>query len=199
MEFCDVAGKYFVERMKKIQLVNPKNGDQYDFFGRHLSPKGRYCYYLTVLALLGLEKNDKRYCGMIDTMPKPGYQRRTDYLHSWVEYHFENEIFVYDPLVGCAIPQDAYYETCNPRKVSSQRTQVEVLKPYLNNRYANRVSDDIWTFKRKDGTVDEKQEESVKYIFSALQLGQVVGRFDGTDCEVSLFIAMDPRVFEEEV
>lgn len=198
MELCDLAQEYFEERMKKIYLEDLKNHQINEFLGRHLSFKGKYCYYLTVLALLGLERDDRRYCGIIDTMPRPRYERRTDYLHSWVEYHFENEFFVYDPLVGCSIPQEVYYDTCKPRKVTSQRTQVEMLKPYVNNRFAYRISDTIWVFKQKDSTVDKIQEESVKYIFSALQLGQLVGNFEGTDCEVGMFVAVDPRVFDEE-
>lgn len=199
MELCNLAEEYFEERMQKIYLIDLKNNEVNRFFGKHLNPKGRYCYYLTVLALLGLSRDDKRYCGMIDTMPRPGYERRMDYLHSWVEYHFLDEFFVYDPLVGCAIPQDVYYNTCKPRKVTSQRTQVETIKPYVNSRYAYRVSDTIWTFKRRDDVPDDMQEEATKYIFSALQLGRLVGRFDDTNCEVLMFGAMDPRVFEEEV
>ena len=199
MELCDYAQEYFEERMKKIYLVDLKNNEVNGFFGRHLNLKGKYCYYLTVLALLGLEKDDKRYCGMIDTMLRPGYERRKDYLHSWVEYHFEGEFFVYDPLVGCSIPQDAYYNICSPRKITSQRTQVEMLKPYTNSRYAYRLSDTVWAFKRKNDVPDDAQEEAAKYIFSALQLGRLVGRFDDTDCKVLMFEAMDPRVFEEEV
>lgn len=194
MELSDLACEYFEERMQKIHLINASNGEVNGFFGQHLNPRGRDCYFLTVLALLGLRNEDRRFCGMIDPMPRSGYQTVKDYLHAWVEYRFEDEIFVYDPLVGCSIPQDDYYNICKPRKVSSKRTLVEMLKPYIISRYIYRLSKNTWVFKAREEAFDEVLEESVKYVFSALQLGYLVGDFDGSECKVSMFIANDPRV-----
>lgn len=200
MELCDLAAEYFETKMKKIYLLNRHTGEVTGFYGRHLNPKGRDCYFLTVLALMGLKKEDKRYCGMIDTTPLPHRQSIKDYKHSWVEYRFDEEVFVYDPLFSSAIPQSVYYEMCKPRKVTSNRTQVEVLKPYLNNRYAYRLGNADWQFKKIDEkTVDKNLEESTKYIFSALQRGRLMGYFDDSDCEILSFIAYDPRTFEKEV
>ena len=191
----DLAAEYFEEKMGKIYLLNKYSGEITGFYGRHLNPKGRDCYFLTVLALLGLEKNDKRRCGTIDTMPGKNRQTVKDYKHSWVEYSFDDEIFVYDPLIGCAIPQELYYDRCNPRKATSTRTQVEVLKPYLNTRYAYRFGSTDWQFKPiNTGIIDENLEETVKYIFSALQRGRLIGYFDDDECDVVSFTAYDPRV-----
>ena len=193
----DLAAKYFKERMEKIYLLNKHSGEVTGFYGRHLNPKGRDCYFLTVLAVLGLEKTDKRRCGTIDTMPTMNRQIVKDYKHAWVEYRFDDAVFVYDPLIGCAIPQEVYYDKCKPRQVASTRTQVEVLKPYLDSRYTYRLGSTDWQFKTiKTDVVDEKVEKSVYYIFSALQRGRLMGHFDGDDCEVVSFIAYDPRVFE---
>ena len=191
----DLATEYFEERMGKVYLLNKHSGEVTGFYGRHLNPRGRDCYFLTVLALLGLEKYDKRRCGTIDTMPDSNRQVVKDYKHSWVEYSFDGEAFVYDPLIGCAIPREMYYDRCKPRQVASTRTQVEVLKPYLTSRYTYRLGSTDWQFKTlKKDVIDETIENSVYYIFSALQRGRLMGHFDDDDCEVISFIACDPRV-----
>ena len=73
---------------------------------------------------------------------------------------------------------------------------METLKPYLNSRFVYRLGSADWQFRTLEkGMIDENLEESVKYIFSALQRGRLMGHFDDDDCEVVSFIAYDPRVF----
>ena len=192
--------EYFKESVSKIYLLNKHSGVVNKFYGHHLNPKGGECYFLTVLAVMGLQREDRRFCGIVDTIAKPNRQTVKDYKHSWVEYSFNNETFVYDPLVGCAIPQEMYYTKCNPRKVKSRRSQIEVIKPYINSHYAYRIASADWQFKaHSKDIIDENQEKNTCFIFSALQRGRLIGHFDGNDCEVVSFIASDPRIFKEEV
>lgn len=185
------AEDYFAERTKNIYLLNRKTGAITSFYHNRTSPIGRYCYFLSVLAILGLQKDDLRLCGVIDTMPREGYQRVEDYKHSWVEFEFNGEVFVYDCLLNYLVPKDVYYGVCKPRLISSKRTLVEVLKPYLSSQYAYRIGGISWQFKKKDDL-----NNGNGYIFSALQRGHLIGYFDGDECEVISFIADEPRAYE---
>ena len=188
--------EYFKDSTSKIYLLNKHSGVVSKFYGHHLNPKGGECYFLTVLAIMGLKREDQRFCGTIDTIARPNRQIVKDYKHSWVEYTFENEVFVYDPLVGCAIPQDVYYDKCNPRRIRSRRSQIEVVKPYVNSHYAYKIASADWQFKaHSKDIIDENQEKTACFIFSALQRGRLIGHFDDSDCEIISFIASDPRTF----
>lgn len=196
MDFDDLVCEYFEARMRNIYLLNRHTGGMINFYKNCLNPTGKYCYFLSVVALMGLLKGDKRFCGTIDPMPRPGYQKVENYKHSWVEYVYNNEVFVYDPLFGPAIPRDSYYKNCNPRKITSKRTQVEVLKPYLNSQFAYKITDTIWQFKSKQSTETNATEKSNGYIFSALQKGHLIGHFEDAECDIISFIADEPRVYD---
>lgn len=186
-----LADKYFRDKIDKIVLYGT-GGHLYNLSREIYNPRGGFCYLLTVWALLGLGPEDTRVCGEVDTFTCGGGRAEKNYKHAWVEFQAKDDCFVYDPLYDFVIPRDLYYEICHPGKITSRKTWREILKQYLNKRYAFQVDEEIWQFKSEEETGRDKDEMN-GYIFNALQKGRIHGRHIEDDGLIEAFIAYDPR------
>ena len=189
-----LADQYFAKQMQKVWLLNRYTGDRCDFYQHRQNAGGGYCYFLSALALMGLKETDLRVCGTIDTIPVTGYRENKNYQHAWVEFETGEGLFVYDPLTEHIIPKDVYYGICNPREITSEVTLAEMLDTYLTDKYAYRITDNVWQFKAKRDAF-KRDENNDKFIFSALQKGHLTGYFENDHHGVIIFIADEPRYY----
>lgn len=188
--------QYFAQRMQeKIFLLNRRTGNTSNFWQHRVNFKEGYCYFLSVLALLGLENNDRRVCGTIDTIPRESYTVEKNYQHAWVEFTVGDKKYVYDPLVNYVVPYENWAKLCKPRGITSSLTQKELVVSHLSDKYAYKISGNIWQFKAEnEGPKDETGDD--RNIFKALARGNLTGTFEDEKCEVSTFIADEPlRLF----
>jgi len=185
-----LADKYFRDKIDKIVLY--RKGHLCSLSREIYNPGGGCCYLLTAWVLLGLGPEDTRVCGEVDTFTHGGLRAEKNYKHAWVEFQVKDDCFVYDPLYDFVIPKDLYYEICHPRKITSRKTWREILKQYLNERYAYQIDEEIWQFKSEKETGCDKDEMN-GYIFNALQKGRIHGWHIEDDGLIEAFIAYDPR------
>ena len=186
-----LADKYFRDKIDKIVLYGT-GGHLYNLSREIYNPRGGFCYLLTAWALLGLGPEDTRVCGEVDVFTHDGQLARKGYKHAWVEFQVKDNYLVYDPLYDFVIPRDLYYEICHPGKITSRKTWREILKQYLNKRYAFQVDEETWQFKSEKETSYDKDEMN-GYVFNALQKGRIHGWYLKDDGHIEAFIAYDPR------
>ena len=147
---------------------------------------------LTTWVLIGLEHSDVRVCGEIDIVGRSGYASRENYRHAWVEFKRKDDYYVYDPLYDFITPKDIYYELHQPRNITSTKKRDDLIEPFLNEKFAFRVDDNIWQFK-SEKEIGYDYNDSDGYIFNALQKGRIHGYFSDIPFTISAFIAYDPR------
>lgn len=191
-----MADRYFAgEMQKKIFLLNRRTGETSNFWQHRVNPGGGYCYFLSVLALLGLKSTDRRFCGIVNTIPREGYRVERNYKHSWVEFIFQDKAYIYDPLVDGVILRSAWHDFCDPREITSDLTQEKLLQLYLTDRYAYKITNSTWQFKPEIKELADVSEEKNGYIFRALQKGHLTGYLENGTYDVSIFIADEPRLY----
>lgn len=171
-----LADEYFRHQMDNILIVDERGAEKFLEADSH----GK-CYHFSTWALLGLQKDDLRLVGTIDTFPNEGYNRSKDYKHAWVEFRttetYGNAWFVYDPLYSMIVPRDVWYEACKPREIISRLTQQEVVKKYMDPKYAYTIREGMsCVFKNTDDVPEESNNKKNGYLFNALSEGYLFGR-----------------------
>lgn len=189
-----MADRYFAEEMqKKIFLLNRRSGGTVNFWQRRTDPSGEYHYFLSTIALLGLKDVDRRLSGVVDTMQREGHRSERGRKHSWVEFVYQDKLYVYDPLVENVILRDIWYDLCNPRDIASDLTQRELLKSFFIDKFAYKITNEAWQFKPISDAPKDLSEED-ECIFKALQNGHLAGRFEIERYTINTFIADEPRI-----
>ena len=174
-----LAEQYFCEQMSKIKIVdNHKN--VLKFINNCYNPRGGECYHMSAHAIMGLEDEDKRICGIIDTFPENGCRQTKDYTHAWVEFKTaDGGWYVYDPLLKHITPRELWYKVCKPRKIFSELTLRQILNKFVKTKYAHAIDKNTYVFRsiyaeKKEDYEPYKSEinnEKNGYLFNALSRG----------------------------
>ena len=172
--FC--ADNYFRHQMERIELADSRGSIK--FIDADSSGK---CYHFSTWALLGLQKDDRRLVGTIDTIPHKNYKVSHDYAHAWVEFKVPMESgedwFVYDPLYSKLVQRDIWYEACTPREIISNLSQQEVVQQFLAPKYIHDVQPGLsCVFKCIDAVPEEANNKKNGYLFNALSEGYLFGQ-----------------------
>lgn len=168
-----MAEDYFTNKMKKIKVITSR-GDVISFGSDCYNPKGGRCYYLTGHAIMGLEDEDKRVCGVIDVFPEHGRRQEADYTHAWVEFKSNDEHwYVYDPMVNFIIPRELWYKACKPRNIFSELTLRQILDEFVNSKYAHKVDNSTFVFRSLNAERRKPYEHEINnkengYLFNTL-------------------------------
>ena len=177
--FLKKTHKVYVERCTKIES-----------FEEYLSHRYRdNCYYYSAYALMGLEPQDRLVRGVIDLKYYKNYR------HGWVEFTFENEEYVFDSRLEYVVPKQEYYNHFNPR-IDYKKSQEEILKEFLNERCATKITEGFWQFKyfamnADTETISYSQAIEIDrnngFVPGALMLARLqLNKFNGT---ITRFIA----------
>lgn len=169
------ANQYFLQSTEKVYVETYGKMESFEEYLNH-----RYrdnCYYYSAYACMGLNPDDSLVRGYIDV--DDFYE---DYHHGWVEFNFSGNEYVFDSLTKGVVLKQEWYKAYNPR-IDYKKTQREILNKYLNERYASKIREGRWQFKRVVMDTDKKNipyEEIIAndknngYVPSALMLARVV-------------------------
>lgn len=145
------ANVYFA---KRCSIVYVERGYKIESFSQFLQHRCRdNSYYYTFYALMGLQSNDSLVRGYIN------FKDWKNYNHGWVEFTYEDNEYVFDPLIKGVMPKQEWYEEFKPI-VQFKKTQREILDTYLNEKYAFKIDDKFWQFKE---TVIDCDDDHVSY------------------------------------
>lgn len=166
-----LATQYFEQEVEKVQIRH--NGKIAPFAKYQYNPSGGRCHYLTGWALMGLRGTDYRICGEIDLPERPGYRASKDYLHAWVKFSYQNNWYIYDPLESIIYPCCVWEETHQPRKITFEKTQTEILSLLLKEDCAYQIGESLWQLKEAKHLPQELAEEPSGYLCDVLAYSQI--------------------------
>ena len=153
----DKVVKYFENSMKRVWIDRGNIALGIETFQEYLEHRYKdNCYYYSAYALYGLNPDDRLLRGNIDVRQNGC----SNYHHGWVEFKFEGEEYVFDPLLKSIIEKDWYYKDFKP-SIDYEKTQKEILDKYLNEKYAFQISEDFWQFR---GVVYENYHDYNQYF-----------------------------------
>lgn len=137
------ANAYFMKKTKKV-YIDRDNAKGIETFEKYLSYRYRdECYYYSEYALMGLKRDDYLVRGYIDV----DQNGRCNYAHGWVEFLFEDEMYVFDSMIYGVTLKEEWYRKKKP-EVKYRKTQQEILDRYLNDKYAIKITErGLWQFK----------------------------------------------------
>lgn len=124
---------YFNKSVKKVHVRTLSGVITFKEFLSHRY-NGTSSYYAT-FALMGLKSDDVLVEGSV----------LGDCHHIWVEFKFENEEYVFDPMNVELMQKQTWYELFNP-SVKHRTTQEKILDSYLNYEHAFKITDTTWQF-----------------------------------------------------
>lgn len=161
MSKIEDAKRYFVEQTGKV-YVERCNSKGIESFEEYLNHRYRdNCYYYSAFALMGLNSDDYLVRGLINY---PDYK---NYAHGWVEFKFEDEMYIFDSMIkGVTLKSEWEKEFCP--KITYRKTQQEILDEYLTSTYAVEITECFWQFKN---VIDNN--ESHGYVLNALRLARM--------------------------
>lgn len=101
------------------------------------------CYFYSTYALMGLQPEDCLVRGKIDIGEPFSFHPfaheffpNSNYYHGWVEFSFEGEEYVFDPLLRNYIICKIDYEVSRFPVVDFRQTQKEILQNYLSPSFS---------------------------------------------------------------
>jgi len=186
------AWEYFLGRIKKVYVERCVKIESFEEYLSHRYKNN--CYYYSIYALMGLKPQDYLVRGAI-TLKNEWPWQNGGYRHGWVEFVFEDEVYVFDSMLEKPVPKQEYYDYYKPQ-ISYRQSQKEILDKFLNENCAIKIKDNFWQFKDCITHVNPKElsySEIVEYdcnngyIPTALMLGRIqISKYTG---EITRFIA----------
>lgn len=167
------ATVYFNDAIKKVYV---HQGTQITPFSAiSYRPQGEECYNLSAWALMGLDPDARLLRGTIDLPELPEWKAQKNYLTGWVEFYYNGEEYIYDPLKAFIYHASVWREIHNPRNITFNRSQSDILDIILNENYdfAYRLSDSLWQIKAETYLPDGLTSETSGCLNNALKLCQI--------------------------
>lgn len=143
------ATAYFNKEMEKVYVR--RNCQILHFEEIAHNPKGGRCYYLSTWALMGLKSEDGLLRGQIDLPERTEWKAEKNYKHGWVEFFYEDNMYIYDSLENVIWEYNHWYEIHHPHNITFNMTQQEILTLAIQDSAfdnAHQISDYIYQFKK---------------------------------------------------
>lgn len=124
---------YFRKSTEKVSVETESGTEPFEKFLSH-----RYnniSFYYATFALMGLKSDDVLVTGSV-----LGAKH-----HVWVEFKFEENEYVFDPMNVELMQKQIWDELFNPI-VKTRTTQKQILDLYLNDAHAFKITDTSWKF-----------------------------------------------------
>lgn len=142
------ATEYFNEEVTKIYVRRNCKISQFNEFAHN--PKGGRAYYLSSWALMGLQPDDYLIRGQVDLPDRPGWKAQPNYKHGWIQFLYQDDWFIYDPLESHVWEQNHWEEVHKPHNITFNLSQKEILTLALKDEAfdnAHQINDYIYQFK----------------------------------------------------